>query len=163
MNDEVVKSVLSEVLEEQKDTTINTGLLVKSVEDLYERIVRIEKSISSKIPNTSLDLAPLNNTLSRHVEELKKVIQKQPKEVINEKRILLFPETYKHEFYRIVVGKTLMWLVILATCLTLILQIKNTVSRTQKNYQRSWEDLYQNRNAKVKVMLDSIWESNINK
>jgi predicted PurR-regulated permease PerM len=103
MNEEVLKAVLAEILEEQKMLNINNGLITKAVEDFSEKLSDFENKLSNPKETTGADLQIINRNLQR----LKIIMEAQPKQVIHEKRILIFPETYKQEFYGIVFGNVI--------------------------------------------------------
>jgi predicted PurR-regulated permease PerM len=103
MNEEVLKAVLAEILEEQKMLNINNGLITKAVEDFSEKLSDFENKLSNPKETNGADLQIINRNLQR----LKIIMEAQPKQVIHEKRILIFPETYKQEFYGIVFGNVI--------------------------------------------------------
>ena len=94
MNEEVLKAVLAEILDEQKMLNINNGLITKAVEDFSEKLSDFENKLSNTKESAGGDLQNINTNLQR----LKIIIEAQPKQVIHEKRILLFPETYSRSF-----------------------------------------------------------------
>jgi uncharacterized protein with NAD-binding domain and iron-sulfur cluster len=99
MKDEILHEVLSELLEEIKKTNINQGLTITALEKLNEFVVGYEEKLSNlKISVKAPDLTSLNELVARRMAEVKEVVQKQPKEVVHEKRILFFPE-YREKIY----------------------------------------------------------------
>ena len=154
MNEEVLKAVLSEILEEQKILNTNTGLLTKAVEDFSEKLSDFENIISDISVSTEANLQLVNTNLQR----LKIIIEDQPKQVIHEKRILLFPETYKQEFYRIVFGKVVKLVaIILVTLFTFFLLKDLLIQHDNRKYKTAWEWLYQNQNDKGRAVMDSVF------
>lgn len=83
MNEEVLKAVLSEILEEQKMLNINNGLITKTVEDFSEKISDFENKLSNTEGSTGADLQLINRNLQR----LTTIIEAKPKQVIYEKRM----------------------------------------------------------------------------
>ena len=100
MNEEVLKAILAEILEEQKMLNTNNGLLTKAIEDFSEKLSDFENKLSNNHVSTQEETKLVITNLQR----LKTIIDAQPKQMIHEKRILLFPETYKQEFYKIIFG-----------------------------------------------------------
>ena len=154
MNEEVLKAVLSEILEEQKMFNTNNGLLTKAIEDFSEKLSDFENKLSNNHVNTEEETKLVITNLQR----LKTIIESQPKEMIHEKRILLFPETYKQEFYKIIFGKVVKLFAIVTVTLfaffflkDLLIQHKNT------KYKESWKWIYQHQSNKGKTLMDSVF------
>ena len=153
MNEEVLKAVLSEILEEQKMLNINNGLITKAVEDFSEKLSDFENKLSNKKESTGADLQIINTNLQR----LKIIIEDQPKQIIHEKRILLFPETYKQEFYRIVFGKVVKLVAIIFVTLFAFFFLKDLlIQHDNTKYKEAWEWIYQRQSNKGKAVMDSV-------
>ena len=154
MNEEVLKAVLSEILEEQKMLNINNGLITKAVEDFSEKLSDFENKLSNTKDNTGTDLQIINRNLQR----LKIIIEAQPKQVIHEKRILLFPETYKQEFYKIVFGSVVKSVaIIIVTSVTFFFLRDLLIQHDNAKYKKAWEWLYQQQSNKAKGVMDSVF------
>lgn len=154
MNEEVLKAVLSEILEEQKMLNINNGLITKAVEDFSEKLSDFENKLSGLQVSTGSDLQVINRNLQR----LKIIIEAQPKQVIHEKRILLFPETYKQEFYKIVFGKVVKLVaIILVTLFTFFFLKDLLIQQDNRKYKPAWEWLYQHQSDKGRAVMDSVF------
>ncbi|MBO9683799.1 MAG: hypothetical protein J7502_14210 [Flavisolibacter sp.] len=127
MNEEILQSVLTEVLEGQKEEAISNGLLTKAVENISDRITGIEEKVSKlKITVPDPDLVPVNGLLKKHFQVIQGVIEAQPKEVRQIKQIVLFPiESHKLEFYKIVMGRFFKWATILIIALVIIFKIEH--------------------------------------
>ena len=155
MNEEVLKAVLSEILEEQKMLNINNGLITKAVEDFLEKLSDFENKLSNKKESTGADLQQIINT---NLQGLKTIIEAQPKQIIHEKRILLFPETYKQEFYRIVFGNVVKFFTVLIITLFVFFFLKDLlIQHNNGKYKDAWEWLYQHQSNKGKSMMDSVF------
>lgn len=113
MKDEILHEVLSELLEEIKKTNINQGLTITALEKLNESVVGYEEKLSNlKISVKPPDLTSLNELVARRMAELKVVVQKQPKEVVHEKRVLFFPEGREHIFFEFLVKRLIPLLIV---------------------------------------------------
>jgi len=153
MNEEVLKAVLSEILEEQKMLSINNGLITKAVEDFFEKLSDFENKLSDISVSTEANLQLVNTNLQR----LKIIIEAQPKQVIHEKRILLFPETYKHEFYKIMLGRVIKLIAIILITLFAFFILKDLlIQQDTREYKPAWEWLYQHQNNKGRAVMDSV-------
>ena len=130
------------------------GLITKAVEDFSEKLSDFENKLSTPKESTgAADLKIINTNLQR----LKIIIEAQPKQVIHEKRILLFPETYKQEFYRIVFGKVLKLVAIIFVTLFAYFFLKDLlIQHDNTKYKEAWEWIYQHQSNKGKSMMDSV-------
>jgi hypothetical protein len=152
MNEEILKEVLTEISEEQKMLNINNGLLTKAIEDFSEKLSEFENKLSNNHVSTREETKLVITNLQR----LKTMIDAQPKEVIHEKRILLFPETYKQEFYKIVFGKVVKLVAIILVTLFAFFLLKDLlIEQDNRKYKPAWEWLYQHQDNKGKAVMDS--------
>jgi len=106
--------VLNEFTEQQKDLAKQVGELKKSVALLEEKTGGFEKKLENiKVTSPPVDIIPVQTVVSQGMNEIKKIIGEQPKNIIQSKRFLLFPEHNAGEYYSTV----LRWIlyVIIAT------------------------------------------------
>ena len=154
MNEEVLKAVLAEIFEEQKMLNINNGLITKAVEDFSEKLSDFENKLSNTNGNTGADLQIIN----RNLQKLKLIIEAQPKQVVHEKRILLFPETYKQEFYKIVLGRVVKLVAIIFVTLFAFFILKDLlIQHDNWKYKKAWGWLYQRQSNKGKEVMDRVF------
>jgi uncharacterized coiled-coil protein SlyX len=114
MENEVMTTVLNEVLAEQKEIAGQVESLQQNIRLLASRIEGFEKKLDNlKITAPPVDLLSIQLLIAKNMEEVKKVVAEQPKNVTQEKRYLLFPEHNAREYY----GTLLRWLlyIIIAT------------------------------------------------
>jgi len=99
MKDEILHEVLSELLEEIKKTNINQGLTITALEKLSESVNGFDERLSNMtISVKPPDLTAFHELVAKRMAEIRDVVQKQPKEVVHEKRVLFFPE-YRERIY----------------------------------------------------------------
>lgn len=152
MNEEILKAVLTEILEEQKIFNTNNGLLTKAIEDFSERLSDFENKLSNNHVSTQEETKLVITNLQR----LKTIIEAQPKQMIHEKRILLFPETYKQEFYKIIFGSVVKSFAILIVTLFAFFFLKDLlIQHENEKFKIAWEWLYQHQSNKGKAVMDS--------
>lgn len=106
MKEKIIKSVLEEALEGQKEVTVSIGLLTTAVENLSDRITAIESNAENlKITVPEPDLKPVKELLRAYLQIIQALIEVQPKEVQQINRTVLFPiESHKLDFYKAVLG-----------------------------------------------------------
>ncbi len=126
MNEEILQSVLEELLEGQKETPVSNGLLTAAVENLSDKVALVENKVDNlKITAPAPDLQPVKELLKKHVQIIQALLEAQPKEVQQISRTVLFPiEGHKLEFYKAVLGQLCKWATILVIVLVLIFKIE---------------------------------------
>ena len=154
MNEEILKAILAEILEEQKIFNTNNGLLTKAIEGFSEKLSELE----NKLSNNHISTQEETKLVITNLQRLKTIIEAQPKQVIHEKRILLFPETYKQEFYKIIFGSVVKSFAILIVTLFSFFFLKDLLIQDDNTkYKTAWELLYQHQSNKGKVLMDSVF------
>ena len=160
MNEEVFKEVLSELSETDKELAINNGLLTKAVESFTDRLTQMENKIGNlKVAVPPPDLQPVADMLQKHSMNVEAILEQQPKQVLHEKRTILFPiESYKLDFYKKILGQFLKWLAIVIIVLVGLRYIRDAYNEHLSNakYKQAWERLYKNQNKKSTRYLDSL-------
>jgi uncharacterized protein with NAD-binding domain and iron-sulfur cluster len=113
MKDEVLHEVLSELLEEIKKTNINQGLTITALEKLSESVNGFDEGLNNmKISVKPPDLTAFHELVAKRMAEIRDVVQKQPKEVVHEKRVLFFPENRERIYFDFVVKRLIPFLVV---------------------------------------------------
>ena len=100
MENDMMIAVLNELLAEQKDANQKMATMEKAIAIFRESNEKLERKLSNldiKIP--PVDLRPTEMLLIKNIEEIKKVIAEQPKNITQEKRYLFFPEHKTTEYY----------------------------------------------------------------
>lgn len=106
--------VLDEFTKEQNAMRVKLNEQVNSIDALKEKIEFFEKKLDNlKVTAPPMNTTPIREIISQGTHEVKKIIAEQPKNVVQEKRLLLFPEHNAREYYSVV----LRWLlyIIIAT------------------------------------------------
>jgi hypothetical protein len=113
MKDEILHEVLSELLEEIKKTNTNQGLTITALEKLNESVLNYEYKLSQlKITIRPPDLTGINDLVSEKMTEINSTIQKQPKEVIHQQRVLFFPEYRENIYFDFIMKRLIPFLII---------------------------------------------------
>ena len=149
MDSEIMESVLSEILEEQKAGLQATKELVTSIKELTGKVDGfIQKTDQHKAVAPPADTKVLQAIIINGIQQIQQTVEAQPKPVIRQFRFLLFPEMYADQYYRIVFGRLLFWMMIfmLATYLYVLGKqgIESWVHLKQKEtemfqYNKAWK------------------------
>jgi hypothetical protein len=167
MEAEIIQTVLNEVLEELKELKQQVAKLMVVVADLTNKVDDFELKLSNiKVSAPPTNLEPITSTVKEGIFRLQGVIEEQPKSIIRQYRVLLFPEHDAREYYRIVFGRLLFWMMIflIATYLFSLgkqLIDSNTAVRYKEaesyQYRKAWIYLYNNSKKGVRGKMDSVW------
>lgn len=126
MENEIMTTVLNEVLAEQKEIAGQVESMQHNITLLASRIEGFEKKLDNlKITSPPVDLLPTQLLIAKNMEEIKRVVAEQPKNVVLEKRYLLFPETNAREYY----GTLLRWLLYIIIATYGFFLIKHTLDK----------------------------------
>ena len=114
MEKEIIETVLTEMLEELKELRkLNIENANVAMEN-GNRLSSIEKKFgNNKITEPYINTQHLERIIFLEMEKINAKIDQKPPPVRREFRILLFPEYNTKEYYRIVFGRILFWLVLL--------------------------------------------------
>ena len=107
---ETAFSNLSEEFKEIRQQQVETA---KVLIDLKTSVEGFEQKLANlKIPAPQIDTVPITYTIIKGIDKIKSTIEEQPKSLIRQVRILLFPEYGATEYYKLVFGKLLFWMLI---------------------------------------------------
>lgn len=144
MDHDVLEPVLQEILEEQKQTNELNRVNTRTLIELEKRVAAIEKKGDQKLLSpVSIDNTQIEKIMSENTDKIIRFIADQPKEFVQHKRILLFPEHNAAEFYKLVYGRLFKWLTILfIACFLYALGKDFIVAYQEKNwYREAYEQL----------------------
>jgi hypothetical protein len=171
MEIEVIHTVLTEVLAELREIKQQQGNDAKAIYNLKEKVEHVElKFYEAEIVRSAKQTAAISSTVGKELQKIKEIITAQPKSTRKEFRILLFPEYNAAEYYRIVFGRLLFWMVIclIATYFFVLGREyieANAMSRERLmekfHYRKAWNYVYQNGTKSMKKKMDTAWGRNI--
>ncbi|MES2330723.1 MAG: hypothetical protein V4539_14055 [Bacteroidota bacterium] len=144
MDQDVLEPVLQEILAEQKQADklnrVNTQTLIEQ----EKRIAAIEKMLDQKLLTpVSIDYKQIERKMSENTDNIIKFIGDQPREFVQHKRILLFPEHNAAEFCKVFYGRFFKWLTILFIACFLYALGKDYIAAYQEKnwYRDAYEQL----------------------
>lgn len=154
MENEIIETVLTEVLEEQKQFY----QLAQKNGQLLEEQVQILQRMEDKFARQSEELKTF---IRMKMEAFSAQVDSHAKPVKREFRILLFPEHGTTEYYKVVFGRILFWLVMLFIAKYAYLLGDKWITKEYENnkYQKAWETLYEHQSkANQKIMQKYLTE-----
>lgn len=166
MDNKIMESVLTEILEDQKSGSRaiqEFGASIKALTvavDLFQ--IKLEQQ---KVFAPSADTRIVQKIVADGILKIQETVAGQPKTVTRNFRLLLFPEMYAENYYRIVFGRLLFWMMItlIATYLFVlgkhVIECWQSVKEQEANknqYKKAWRYLYQHE-KQVRLRMDSAW------
>ncbi|MBL7761560.1 MAG: hypothetical protein JNK08_12755 [Sediminibacterium sp.] len=154
MENEIIETVLTEVLEEQKQSN---QLAEKNGQFLEEQVLILQR-MEEKLARQNEELKTF---LMQKMEAFSAQVESHAKPVKREFRILLFPEHGITEYYKVVFGRILFWLVMLFIAKYAYLLGDKWITQEYANnkYQKAWETLYEQQSkANQKIMQKYLTE-----
>jgi hypothetical protein len=155
MEKEILETVLTEIYGELQQTNelIKENTVLET--ENKNRLIVIEKRLESKDVKPLIDIRPIEQIVSRGVDNIAAIINQTTKKRPPEFRILFFPEYNTKEFYKVVYGRIIFWLVMLVIAKYLYLLGSEWISKnySDEKYKKAWENFYQQQGkANQKIM-----------
>lgn len=153
MEKEIIETVLTEVLEEQKQSY---QLSLKNGQLLEEQVLILQR-MEEKTTRQNEDLKAY---ISTKMEAFSAQVDSHAKPVKREFRILLFPEHGTTEYYKVVFGRILFWLVMLFIAKYAYLLGDKWIAQEYENnkYQKAWETLYKQQSKANQKIMQKVWD-----
>ncbi|TDH23982.1 hypothetical protein EXU57_15940 [Segetibacter sp. 3557_3] len=104
--------------------------------------------------------------MANGIDKLAAIIEAQPKNIVKQFRILLFPEHGAREYYKVVFGRVLFWMMILVTATYLFSLGRQfifswTYTKEQEmaanHYRKVWQVIYNQESKSGKRKMDTVW------
>ena len=155
MENEIIETVLTEVLDEQKQSNVLAG---KNGEFLAEQVL-ILKRLEEK---SAMQNEELKSFFIAKMEEISLQVASHARPVKREFRILLFPEHGTTSYYKIVFGRIFFWLVMLSIAkYAYLLGDKWLTAQYETNqYQKAWETLYKHQTKANQKLMQKVFSDN---
>jgi hypothetical protein len=172
MEDEVLQTVILEVLNELKEVRRQQAETMKMLVDIKE------KTASSPPPLTALktETSPVQTekiiaVMNTRLDAIKQLIEAQPKPVIKQFRVLFFPEYNAREYFKTLgkIGLCILALIVSSYLFILGQEFILTNSKARQdelvnyNYRAVWNSLYRTSKKGVKQKMDSVWSRSLSK
>ncbi len=167
METEIMQTVMNEVLGELKEIKQQQAGQTKILSGLTGKVESFEQKVCDiKVFAPPVDTSHIEFSVADGINRIKSTIEAQPKCIIRQFRVLLFPEHYADQYYKIVFGRLLLWIIILVLSTYLFAlgkQFINNQTLIEENemflnhYKKAWQYLYKQENKNGKKRMDSAW------
>jgi hypothetical protein len=157
MEQAVIEHVLQEILQQQKEIGLQMGKDGEARQELFIKLEALEKQLAGiKVP-PSPELSPTLLLVKNRVEELKSILEAQPKNVVHKKSFQLFPDR-PVEYYKTIFGSVFKYLVILIVGIYSLVIINRYIRELEYlHYKQAWQYYYSIQREDTKQALDKIW------
>jgi len=144
MDLDILETVLKDILEDLKVNNEIVQELTTRTGSLEDKILAFEKMLEkSKIVAPPADTKTLQDIAQNYFREFCRIVEAQPKNVVNESRFMLFPETNTDRYYKIVFGRLIPWSYGMVAALLLISLGKQYIrSRVEERERRYYYEVY---------------------
>jgi hypothetical protein len=118
IDDGTLQIALNDIVGEQKEANQVNKDLIATVNNLAMKVDGFgEKLDKIKVNPPATDTSPMELMMAAGIDRMKRIVEAQPKNVIQEKRILFFPDSSSPEYYRVVLSIVFLFIfmVIVAT------------------------------------------------
>lgn len=161
-----MESVLTEILEEQKLAVRTTQELGASLKSLAGQVDSFQKKLEQqKVIGRPADTRAVQEIVADGILKMEQTVAGQPKNVTRNFRLLLFPEMYAENYYRIVFGRLLFWMMIFLIASYLFMLGKQGINswrfvkekEIESNHGlQAWRYLYHHE-KQIRAKMDSAW------
>ena len=144
MDKDIMETVLTEILEEQKKSNLLASENIQVLVEHDKRLIAIDNKLDNKLLDpVPTDAKQVERLIAEGVNKITSIVADQPKQVIHQTRILLFPEHDAHGYYKIVFGRILGWLVLVLIATYLFMLGKEFIAAYQEKdyYRQAYEQL----------------------
>lgn len=163
MDSEIIETVLTEILDELKQCNFLNKENNMALTENKNMLIAIEQKLASKdLIKPIVDTGPLKQIISAGINNINAMIEERPDKPSREFRILLFPEHNTKEYYLIVFGRIIFWLVLLVIAKYFYLLGSEWISKSNENqkYKKAWQSLYQQQPNIHQKMMQKIIDNN---
>ena len=167
METEVLQAVLREILDELKEVKQQLSDIKKALDELKIITNSCEHKLEDiNQQSNKVDMQPVIDSIEEAINSIEHRFEAQPKSIVRQFRVLLFPEYGASEYYKIVFGRLLFWITILIAATYLFLLGKSFIEAysfasyndaATSKYKRAWIDLYNVSKRSVRLRMDSVW------
>jgi hypothetical protein len=156
MDSAVMEEVLKEILQQQKEMAAENQKEQEARQQIFIKLEAFDKKLETlKMPGTN-DVTTVLTPIKKWLEEVKTLIEGQPKTVVHEKSFHLFPNK-PEEYYNFIFGNLFKGLVILIIGIyTLVIINRYIREREYLHYKQAWQYLYNIQNEEQKQFLEKV-------
>ncbi len=148
----VMEQVVKEILQQQKEMAAEMEKESEARQQVFIKMEAYEKKLDTiKIPAN--DPLVILSPVKKWIEEVRTMVEKQPRTIVQEKKFQLFPN-WPVEIYKFIFKG----FIILIVCFYSLVVINRYIrEREYLHYKQAWQYLYSQQKEDYKIHLDSVW------
>jgi len=168
MEREILENAFAQALDELNDIKKSISEQNQLIKKLTEKMEGFdEKPEQQKVRVPSVNMQPFGAMMTKFTAQLQATVMSQPKSIVRQFRILLFPEQNAGKYYRLVFGRLLFWMMIFLLATYLFVLSKHFIDNwaiikekqlEKTQYKNAWNYLYQHQNKQGKKKMEEAWE-----
>jgi hypothetical protein len=144
MQQEILETVLTEVLEDMKIAHQAIRELTEQVKGTKEQVEGFDQKVKEMmIYVPPIDTKPFEKIVAQCFQNVCTTVENQPKNVIHQRRLLLFPETNAGQYYKIIFGRLIPWgLLFAGMCFVFSIIGKSIDNSAQEDVRKFYYEEY---------------------
>jgi len=158
MKDEELNSLLCEIFDDIKVIKKEYEIILLGIENVSNQVETLDKSFDDvPVEQPAISLEPIKELIGHSHRELLDAVKNQPKDVIHEKRILLYPEGQGKGFLESITR----WFIVSLVTLVAIYLLGNIIAQyvidnsENKKYKIAYQWVYINQAEKNQKYLQN--------
>jgi hypothetical protein len=158
----VLEPLLKELLQQQQEILAEREKESESREMLFLKLEAFDKKLDTFKSLVANEASTVLMPIKKGIDEVKWLIEAQPKTVVHEKSFQLFPNK-PEEYYKFIFEKLFKGLVILILGIyTLVIINRYIREREYLHYKQAWQYLYNMQNEEQKQFLEKVMKDSEN-
>jgi hypothetical protein len=158
MNPDTVEPILKELLHQQADIAAANEKADEAREQMFLKLEAFDKKLDTVKASVTAETSVVVSSVKKGTEELKGIVEAQPKVVVHEKSFTLFPN-HSEEYYKVIFGNFFRGIVILIIGIyALVILNRYVYEREYLHYKKAWQYLYSQGREDYKMVLDTVWK-----
>jgi hypothetical protein len=145
---QILETAITELAEDQKTTGQQIETFTQQIKEIGEKVDAFSDKLANlQVVAPPLDTKPIDYQLSEHFQNVTKILEGQPKNVVRQFRFLLFPADNADYYYRIIFGRLFGWAVLILVC-TYLFSLgqqyieKSTAAANRRYYYETYQDAW---------------------
>jgi len=151
MKEEILENVLTELSEEIKQLRIESKTNIELQNNQSEQLKILSEKVKDNEP--LIPVKTILEVLRNGINDINQTVRQQPKEILQEKRVLLFPEGDSQNFFKYVINKLIIGLVIFGLFYSGILAFKEL-----SNYRKAYQYIYYSNEKNQEYLQDVMYK-----
>ena len=156
MDSAVMEEVLKEILQQQKEMAAESEKEQEARQQIFIKLEAFDKKLDTLKSPVGNDTSAVLTTMKKWLEEIRVLVEAQPKTAVHEKRFHLF-QNKPEEYYKFIFGHLFKGLVILIIGIYTLVVINRYIrEREYLHYKQAWQYLYNMQNEEEKQFLEKV-------